>query len=99
MKIVSLNARGLADKNKRQQILRWLESKNSKVIFLQETHSTIDTELFGGQNGVVIFIFPMELATQGELVSLFIDLYQSLLTVSSLTQMADMSLLILILMG
>ena len=46
MKIVSLNARGLADKNKRQQVLRWRESKNSKVIFLQETHSTIDTELF-----------------------------------------------------
>ena len=46
MKIVSLNARGLANKNKRQQVLRWLASKNSKVIFLQETHSTIDTELF-----------------------------------------------------
>ena len=46
MKIVSLNARGLADKNKRPQVLRWLESKNSKVFFLQETHSTMDTELF-----------------------------------------------------
>lgn len=46
LKIVSLNVRGLADKSKRQEVLKWLESKNSKIVLLQETHSTLDNEHF-----------------------------------------------------
>lgn len=46
LKIVSLNVRGLAETSKRREVLKWLESKHSKIILLQETHSSIDTEPF-----------------------------------------------------
>ena len=46
VKIVSLNARGLANNDKRRQVLKWLENKKAKVICLQETHSTEAHEPF-----------------------------------------------------
>ena len=42
--IVSLNVRGLGDNTKRRQVLHWFENKNSKIVLLQETHSTTHTE-------------------------------------------------------
>ena len=42
--IVSLNTRGLADKTKRKELLTWLELKNAKIVFLQESHSTLSSE-------------------------------------------------------
>ena len=42
--IVSLNVRGLGDNTKCRQVLHWFENKNSKIVLLQETHSTTHTE-------------------------------------------------------
>ena len=37
---ISLNVRGIREKNKRQNIFKWCKDKNGHVIFLQETFST-----------------------------------------------------------
>ena len=42
--IFSLNTRGLGDRHKRLAVLQWLVAKKSQICFLQETHSTPDTE-------------------------------------------------------
>ena len=45
MKIVSLNVRGLSNFKKRRIIFTWCRKMKSDVIFLQETHSKIETEI------------------------------------------------------
>ena len=42
--IYSMNVRGLKDRNKRVQVFSWLKNRNANIFFLQETHSTSDTE-------------------------------------------------------
>ena len=42
--IVSLNTRGLGDRYKRRAVIQWLISKKSQICFLQETHSTPESE-------------------------------------------------------
>ena len=44
LKVGCFNANGLGDKHKRKLVLNWLKLKNEKIIFLQETHSTSETE-------------------------------------------------------
>ena len=53
-KIGSFNCNGLGNKQKRNLVLNWLKSKPEEVFFLQETHSTPNTErdwenLWGGK--------------------------------------------------
>ena len=40
--LFSLNARGLRDKKKRENLFFWLKEKNAKIIFLQEAYWTDD---------------------------------------------------------
>ena len=40
LSILSLNARGLREKNKRENLFFWLKEKNAEIIFLQETYWT-----------------------------------------------------------
>ena len=40
----SLNVRGIGDKMKRKELFRWLRKKSFQIYFLQETHSTKETE-------------------------------------------------------
>ena len=40
LSILSLNARGLREKNKRENLFFWLKAKNAEIIFLQETYWT-----------------------------------------------------------
>lgn len=42
--ICSFNVRGLGQKAKRKQIFNFLEKKQFKICFLQETHSKPETE-------------------------------------------------------
>ena len=50
---ITLNARGLIEKQKRDQIMLWIKNQKADVIFLQETHYTksiipfIETEWSG----------------------------------------------------
>ena len=39
-KIISLNARGIRDLNKRKAIFSWLQKQKADIVFLQETYST-----------------------------------------------------------
>ena len=41
-KVGSFNCNGLGDKNKRNKVLNWLSKED--IIFLQETHSTLESE-------------------------------------------------------
>ena len=41
-KIISLNARGIRDLNKRKAIFSWLQKQKADIAFLQETYSTPD---------------------------------------------------------
>ena len=43
-KVGSFNCNGLGNKNKRSKVLNWLKKKKEDIIFLQETHSTLETE-------------------------------------------------------
>ena len=43
-KLLSLNVRGLSDFKKRRAVFTWCRKQKSSIIFLQETHSTIDKE-------------------------------------------------------
>ena len=44
LQIVSLNARGLQNKNKRNRIFQYFQTKKFDVILLQETYSTPENE-------------------------------------------------------
>ena len=44
LKVGSLNCNGLGDQNKLQKVLTWLKEKQENIVFLQETHSTIELE-------------------------------------------------------
>ena len=39
---ISLNVKGIRDKNKRRNIFNWCKEKGGNIIFLQETFSTQD---------------------------------------------------------
>ena len=41
-KVISLNARGIRDLNKRKAIFSWLQEQKADIAFLQETYSTPD---------------------------------------------------------
>ena len=43
-RMLSLNVRGLGNFKKRRAIFAWCRKQNANVIFLQETHSTDDSE-------------------------------------------------------
>ena len=45
-KFLSLNVRGISNFHKRRTIFTWCKKQKADVIFLQETHSTKDNELF-----------------------------------------------------
>ena len=45
-KFLSLNVRGISNFRKRRTIFTWCKKQKVDVIFLQETHSTKDNELF-----------------------------------------------------
>ena len=44
LKVGSLNCNGLGEKRKLQKLLTWLIKKQENILFLQETHSTIEAE-------------------------------------------------------
>ena len=44
-KLSSLNVRGIADTFTRRSMFHWLRKFHQGIIFLQETHSSLDTEL------------------------------------------------------
>lgn len=44
IKISTFNTRGLGDTSKRILVFNWLQSNYKGIIFLQETHSTVETE-------------------------------------------------------
>ena len=46
LEICSLNARGLSNPAKRRETFGWLRDKKYSIYFLQEVHSTKDTEAF-----------------------------------------------------
>lgn len=54
---MSYNARGLNDSVKRKEVFYWLKNKQAHIIFLQETHSTKETEhlWFADWDGDIIF--------------------------------------------
>ena len=54
---MSYNARGLNDPTKRREVFHWLKTKQAHIIFLQETHSTKETESlwFADWDGEIIF--------------------------------------------
>ena len=41
---ISLNARGLRNKDKRSQVFQWFKCQKANVIFIQETYWTSDIE-------------------------------------------------------
>lgn len=43
--LLSLNVRGLNNLGKRKAVFRWLDKGNFDIILLQETHSTVETEI------------------------------------------------------
>ena len=43
-RMLSLNVRGLSNFNKRRAIFAWCRKQNANIIFLQETHSTVNSE-------------------------------------------------------
>ena len=43
-KLLSLNVRGLSNLKKRRAVFTWCRKQKASIIFLQETHSTIDKE-------------------------------------------------------
>ena len=45
LNLLSLNAKGLSNFRKRRTIFTWCRKRNSDIIFLQETHSTLSTQL------------------------------------------------------
>lgn len=44
VKYISLNVRGISNFRKRRSIFHWCRSQNANLIFLQETHSTVEQE-------------------------------------------------------
>ena len=44
LKVGSYNCNGLGNKTKRNKVLTWLQSKPEDLIFIQETHSTFNSE-------------------------------------------------------
>lgn len=44
LELISLNVRGLSNFKKRRSILTWCRKQKVDIIFLQETHSTIEKE-------------------------------------------------------
>ncbi len=42
--LLSLNVRGLGNKEKRTQVYQWLKNQNNTFYFLQETHSSSNTK-------------------------------------------------------
>ena len=45
LKVGSMNCNGLGDKTKLSKVLTWLSKKTEDIIFLQETHSTLESEV------------------------------------------------------
>ena len=45
LRLLSLNVRGIGEYTKRKKIFKFLYDKNVDIIYLQETHSTVDTEV------------------------------------------------------
>ena len=43
-RMLSLNVRGLSNFRKRRAISAWCRKQNAHIIFLQETHSTVNSE-------------------------------------------------------
>ena len=50
-KLISLNVRGISNFKKRKMIFTWCRKKKPDIIFLQETHSKKDTEMYWKNEG------------------------------------------------
>ena len=44
LKLYTFNCRGLREGSKRGKVLHWLKKYHNGIIYLQETHSTLDIE-------------------------------------------------------
>ena len=66
MVICSLNVRGLSNNTKRRETFLWLNKKKFSIYFLQEVHSTKETEpLIGILNGDIrLFLQPFQALRQ-----------------------------------
>ena len=62
-KFLSLNVRGISNFRKRRTTFTWCKTQKVDVIFLQETHSTKDNELFWKRDGALLSIVRMGLVT------------------------------------
>ena len=62
IQIVSLNARGLQNKNKRNIIFQYFKTKKFDVILLQETYSTLPRQkrMEKGMGRPRLFLFPQQ---------------------------------------
>ena len=63
-KLLSLNVRGLSNFKKRRAVFTWWRKQKASIIFLQETHSTIDKEKQWAPNGALQQNLPMAVAMQ-----------------------------------
>ena len=43
LKLLTFNAKGLKDDDKRQNVFHWLKSKNIDIMYIQEAHCEADT--------------------------------------------------------
>ena len=55
--LLTFNAKGIKDDDKRKLTFNWCKEKNADIYFLQETHSSINTEKYWEQNwdGPIMF--------------------------------------------
>ena len=55
-KFISLNARGISSYRKRQTMFTWLRKQKPDIVFLQETHSTEENQVFWKrESGAALF--------------------------------------------
>ena len=48
--LLTFNAKGINDNDKRILTFNWCKEKNADIYFLQETHSSFNTEKYWKQN-------------------------------------------------
>ena len=61
LKVMSINVRGLNDREKRRGVFRWIKRGNSAVCFIQESYSIQDCEqIWRSEWGGNIFLHMVE---------------------------------------
>ena len=71
LSICSLNVRGLGDTIKRRETFRWLRNKKYSIYFLQEVHSTSETEKFWTKEWGYTALFSSCFSAKGGVCVLF----------------------------